>query len=40
MVEISRKTALTLQEQAERLSMTMSSEKEEEENGNVGKDCT
>lgn len=35
MVEILSQTALTLQEQAERLSMTMSSEKEEEENGNV-----
>lgn len=34
MVEILSQTALTLQEQAERLSM-MSSEKEEEENGNV-----
>ena len=40
MVEILSQTALTLQEQAERLSMTMSSEKEEEENGNVVKDCT
>jgi len=35
MVEILSQTALTLQEQAERLSMTMSSEKEDEENGNV-----
>ena len=34
MVEILSQTALTLQEQAERLSM-MSSEKEEEENGSV-----